>query len=139
MKRSCFKKEKEEDFIKAYEEELKSLGDIAPYLSREAIINRALHSGKGRYYISFDEAARNVRKIINKHPISCKNLCKASMYEELSRKVMDYLKKRPNSTYREALYTLLAEDRASRFFFGVQTARLILDRNRSRKRNVAVA
>ena len=118
---------------------IKSLGDIAPYLSREAIINRALHSGKGRYYISFDEAARNVRKIINKHPISCKNLCKASMYEELSRKVMDYLKKRPNSTYREALYTLLAEDRASRFFFGVQTARLILDRNRSRKRNVAVA
>ena len=139
MIRSCFKKEKEEDFIKEYEEELKSLGDIAPYLSREAIINRALHSGKGRYYISFDEAARNVRKIINKHPISCKNLCKASMYEELSRKVMDYLKKRPNSTYREALYTLLAEDRASRFFFGVQTARLILDRNRSRKRNVAVA
>lgn len=139
MKRSCFKKEKEEDFIRAYEEELKSLGEIAPYLSREAIINRALHSGKGRYYISFDEAARNVRKIINRHPISCKNLCKASMYEELSRKVMDYLKRKPNSTYREALYTLLAEDRASRFFFGVQTARLILDRNRSRKRNVAVA
>lgn len=139
MKRSCFKKEKEEDFIRAYEEELKSLGEIAPYLSREAIINRALHSGKGRYYISFDEAARNVRKIINRHPISCKNLCKASMYEELSRKVMDYLKRKPNSTYREALYTLLAEDRASRFFFGVQTARLILDRNRNRKRNVAVA
>lgn len=139
MKRSCFKKEKEEDFIRAYEEELKSLGEIAPYLSREAIINRALHSGKGRYYISFDEAARNVRKIINRHPISRKNLCKASMYEELSRKVMDYLKRKPNSTYREALYTLLAEDKASRFFFGVQTARLILDRNRSRKRNVAVA
>ncbi|MEG1575008.1 MAG: hypothetical protein RR293_06760 [Bacteroidales bacterium] len=133
MKKNCFKREKEEDFIKAYESELKSLGDIAPYLTRESIIMRTLHSGKGRYYISFDEAARNVRKVINHAPINCKNGCKAAMYEELAKKVSEYLLRRPTASYRDALYTLLAEDKASRFFFGLQTARLILYRNQKNR------
>lgn len=136
MKKNCFKREKEEDFVRAYESELKSLGDLAPYLTREVIIVRALHSGKGRYYISFDEAARNVRKVINHLPINCKNACKVAMYEELAQKVCEYQLRRPTASYRDALYTLLAEDKASRFFFGLQTARLILYRNQ--KKSVAV-
>lgn len=136
MKKNCFKKEKEEDFIKAYNEELKSLGKLAPYLTRDAIILRTIYSGKGRYYISFEEAARNVRKVLNHEPLSCKNECKIAMYEELCKKIREYQKRRPKSSYREALYNLLADGRASRFFFGVQTARLIIY-NDQRKCKVA--
>ena len=56
MKKDYFRKFKEQDFVRAYEDELKSLGTSAPYVSRDDVILRALHSGKGRYYISFEEA-----------------------------------------------------------------------------------
>ena len=49
MKKDYFRKFKEQDFVRAYEDELKSLGTSAPYVSRDDVILRALHSGKGRY------------------------------------------------------------------------------------------
>lgn len=136
MKRSYFKEEKERDFIRAYEEEMKDLGDMAAFVPREKLIMKTLYSGKGRYYITFEEAVRNVYKIINHMPVRCKNHCKIEMYEEMARKVVDYMHRHPSADYRSALYRVLAESRASRFFFGLQTARLILY-NHYRQRRVA--
>jgi hypothetical protein len=136
MKRSYFKEEKERDFIRAYEEEMKDLGDMAAFVPRENLIMKTLYSGKGRYYITFEEAVRNVHKIINHMPLRCKNHCKIEMYEEMARKVVDYMQRHPSADYRSALYRVLAESRASRFFFGLQTARLILY-NHYRRRRVA--
>ncbi len=125
--RSCkFKEEKSHDFIKAFEEELKELGDMAPFEDREKIIMKTLYSGKGRYYITFEEAARSVRKVLDHQAIRCKNGCKMAMYEEMALKVADYMQRHPSYDYRAALYRVLAESRASRFFFGMQTAKLIL-------------
>lgn len=121
-----FKEEKMHDFIKAFEEELKELGDMAPFEERDKIIMKTLYSGKGRYYITFDEAARNVRKVLDHQAIRCKNGCKMAMYEEMALKVSDYMQRHLSCDYRTALYRVLAESRASRFFFGVQTAKLIL-------------
>lgn len=126
MKKNCFKKEKERDFVKAYEEEIKQLGEIAPYMPRDMLLMKTLYSGKGRYYITFEEAARNVRRVLEHQPIPCKNSCKIAMYEEIARKVADYMQRHISADYRMALYRVLAESKASRFFFGVQTARLIL-------------
>ena len=84
MKKDYFRKFKEQDFVRAYEDELKSLGTSAPYVSRDDVILRALHSGKGRYYISFEEAARNVRRIMNRLPLARRNELKVSMYQELA-------------------------------------------------------
>lgn len=128
MKKDYFKKDKELDFVRAYESELKSLGASAPFVSRDDVILRALHSGKGRYYISFDEAARNVRRIMNHLPLVCRNELKVSMYQELAQRVAEYMKGKPLAPFRDALFTVLAEEKASRFFFGMQTARLILYR-----------
>ncbi|WP_455498617.1 hypothetical protein [Coprobacter sp.] len=128
MKKDYFKRDKELDFVRAYEEELKSLGASAPFVSRDDVILRALHSGKGRYYITFDEAARNVRRIMNRLPLTCRNELKVSMYQELAQRVAEYMKDKPLAPFRDALFTVLAEEKASRFFFGMQTARLILYR-----------
>ena len=139
MKKSCFKTEKERDFVRAFEEELKELGDMAPFVTREKVIMKTLYSGKGRYYITFEEAARNVRKVLDHEPIKCKNECKIAMYEEMARKVADYIVRHPSTDYRVALYRVLAESRASRFFFGMQTAKLILYQYYRRQRAVARA
>ena len=145
MKKDYFRKFKEQDFVRAYEDELKSLGTSAPYVSRDDVILRALHSGKGRQanpnaprrgtdtetsiYISFEEAARNVRRIMNRLPLARRNELKVSMYQELAQRVAEYMKEKPLASFKDALFTILAEENASRFFFGMQTARLILYRN----------
>ena len=137
MKKNCFKVEKERDFVRAFEEELKELGDMAPFVTREKVIMKTLYSGKGRYYITFEEAARNVRKVLEHEPIKCKNECKIAMYEEMARKVADYISRHPSTDYRVALYRVLAASHASRFFFGVQTAKLILYQHYRRQRAAA--
>ena len=118
MKKDYFRKFKEQDFVRAYEDELKSLGTSAPYVSRDDVILRALHSGKGRYYISFEEAARNVRRIMNRLPLARRNELKVSMYQELAQRVAEYMKEKPLASFKDALFTILAEENASRFFFG---------------------
>ncbi len=128
MKTDYFRKEKEHDFVQAYEAELKLLGESAPYVSRDDLILRTLHSGRGRYYVSYEEASRNVRRIMNHLPLSRRNALKVSMYQELAQRVAEYLKSKPLASFKDALFTVLAEEKASRFFFGVQTARLILYR-----------
>ena len=114
------REEKERDFLLAYEEELKELGEDAPFVPRDEIIFRTLHSGRGRFYVSFEEAARR--------PLKCRNQRKVAMYQELARLVAEYRMRKPGASFRDALFTVLAEAKASRFFFGVQTGRLILYR-----------
>ena len=66
------REEKERDFLLAYEEELKELGEDAPFVPRDEIIFRTLHSGRGRFYVSFEEAARQVKRIYNRRPLKCR-------------------------------------------------------------------
>lgn len=139
MKKSCFKEEREADFIRAYNDALKELGDMAPFLPRDKVIMKAIYSGKGGYYITFEEAVRNVRKVIRHIPVKCKNICKVAMYEEMARRVCDYMLRRPSLNYRTALYEVLADGKASRFFFGLQTARLIIYQYQRKKRAEARA
>ena len=61
------------------------------------------------------------------------------MYEEMARKVSDYIARHPSTDYRVALYRVLAESHASRFFFGMQTAKLILYQHYRRQRIAARA
>ena len=122
------REEKERDFLLAYEEELKELGEDAPFVPRDEIIIRTLHSGRGRFYVSFEEAARQVKRIYNRRPLKCRNQRKVAMYQELARLVAEYRMRKPGASFRDALFTVLAEAKASRFFFGVQTGRLILYR-----------
>lgn len=79
------REEKERDFLLAYEEELKELGEDAPFVPRDEIIFRTLHSGRGRFYVSFEEAARQVKRIYNRRPLKCRNQRKVAMYQELAR------------------------------------------------------
>ena len=110
MRKDYFRKFKEQDFVRAYEDELKSLGTSAPYVSRDNVI-------------------LNVRRIMNRLPLARRNELKVSMYQELAQRVAEYMKEKPLASFKDALFTILAEENASRFFFGMQTARLILYRN----------
>lgn len=99
------------------------MGEDAPFVPRDEIIFRTLHSGRGRFYVSFEEAARQVKRIYNRRPLKCRNQRKVAMYQELARLVAEYRMRKPGASFRDALFTVLAEAKASRFFFGVQTGR----------------
>ena len=59
-----------------------------------------------------------------------------AMYEEMALKTADYMRRYPSLNYREALYRVLADCKASRFFFGLQTARLIVYQHHRRQREM---
>ena len=115
------REEKERDFVHAYEEELKELGEEAPFVPRDEVIFRALHSGRGRFYISFEEAARQVKRIFNHRPLKCRNERKVAMYQELARLVAEYRMRKPGASFRDALFTVLPRPRLRGSFFGIQT------------------
>ncbi|MEI3341881.1 MAG: hypothetical protein V8R52_06815 [Coprobacter fastidiosus] len=99
------------------------------------LILRALHSGKGRYYISFEEAARNVRRIMNRLPLARRNELKVSMYQELAQRVAEYMKEKPLASFKDAFVTICTRRMLPRFFFGMQTARSLIYIVISRGRN----
>ncbi|MCP9612565.1 hypothetical protein [Coprobacter tertius] len=121
-----YKKERDRDFMRAYDEALKSYGARAPYTPRVEVVKKALNSNAGRFYITYEEARRNVRRLMNNRPLSCRNRNKLEMYEELRTQVEEYMKKHPRSTFNDSLFSVLSEGYTPRFYMGVQNALMIV-------------
>lgn len=122
----CFKGERDRDFLQAYHEALRSFGKKAPFVSRTEVIRKALNSGSPRFYVTYEEARRNVRRLMNNRPISCRNRHKLEMYHELTRLVEEYMKRKPRAVFNDALFTILAEYKAPRFYMGEESAQVLL-------------
>lgn len=58
-----YKEERDRDLFRAYNEALKSLGKMAVNVPREQIVRRVVYSIAPRFYISYEEARRNVKRI----------------------------------------------------------------------------
>lgn len=54
------------------------------------IVNRIYESPAPKYYISFEEARRNVSKILRGKPLTRGNKYIAKMYEDLAKQVKEY-------------------------------------------------
>lgn len=53
---------------------------------------------------------------MNRLPLARRNELKVSMYQELAQRVAEYMKEKPLASFKDALFTILAEENASRFF-----------------------
>lgn len=120
-----YKKERNEDFINAYHQAMKSFGKLAPYVSRMEVVRRTI-SSPARYYVQYEEARRRVRRILTGRPIACRNPRKNDMYEALAEQVQNYMKRKPLATFNDALYTVLAEEKAPCFYLTEESALLLL-------------
>lgn len=132
-----FKKERDRDFVKAYEHVMRSYGKDAPYTSRREIVARTLIGGAPKFYITYEMAHRNVSLILRNKSVPCNNPIKREMYNDIARLTLDFMNahKRQGIGFNEALITVLSTLPAPRFYMNETSANsLICKLQRSRQK-----
>lgn len=93
------------------------------------IINRIYESSAPRYYISFEEARRNVSKILKNKPIDRSNKYIIKMYEDLAKRVKEYnTEHNRNIIDFKCLFDILNE-KANSFYLSKYTIRNIISKH----------
>lgn len=123
-----YKEERDRDLFRAYNEALKSLGKMAVNVPREQIVRHVVYSIAPRFYISYEEARRNVKRIFKGYSPRCVSSTRTEMYNDLANMLASYLRRRPQVPFNDALCTILAEKRAPRFYLSERSALLTIYR-----------
>ena len=80
-----YKEERDRDLFRAYNEALKSLGKMAVNVPREQIVRHVVYSIAPRFYISYEEARRNVKRIFKGYSPRCVSSTRTEMYNDLAK------------------------------------------------------
>lgn len=132
-----FKDDRDRDFLAAYHKVLRDLGDKAPYVSREEIIERTIAGGAPRFYVTYELARRNICSILQGKPYPCNNSLKREMYQELTRRTLDCMERyKHRKSFNEALMTVLSEHSAPRFYMTIKSARNLLSQLQRKQRSI---
>lgn len=132
-----FKSDRDRDFLAAYHKVLRDLGDKAPYVSREEIIERTIAGGAPKFYVTYELARRNICSILQGKPYPCNNSLKREMYQELTRRTLDCMERYKNrKSFNEALMTVLSEHSAPRFYMTIKSARNLLSQLQRKERSM---
>ena len=132
-----FKNDRDRDFLAAYHKVLHDLGDKAPYVSREELIERTISGGAPRFYVTYELARRNICSILQGKPYPCNNRLKQEMYQELTRRTLECMERCKNRKgFNEALMTVLSEHSAPRFYMTIKSARNLLSQLQRKQRNL---
>lgn len=121
-----YKEERDRDLFRAYNAALKSLGKEAVNVPREKVVRHVIYSVAPRFYISYEEARRNVKRIINGRSPRCVSSIRIEMYNDLANLLAGYLRRRPKASFNDALCSVLAEKPAPRFYLSERSALLII-------------
>lgn len=132
-----FKDDRDRDFLAAYHKVLRDLGDKAPYVSREEIIERTIAGGAPKFYVTYELARRNICSILQGKPYPCNNSLKREMYQELTRRTLDCMERyKHRKSFNEALMTVLSEHSAPRFYMTIKSARNLLSQLQRKQRSI---
>ncbi len=123
-----YKEERDRDLFRAYNDALKSLGKEAVNMPREKVVRHVVYSVAPRFYISYEEARRNVKRIFSGRSPRCASPIRIEMYNDLANLLASYLRRRPRSSFNDALCSVLAEKQAPRFYLSERSALLIIYR-----------
>lgn len=92
------------------------------------ITNRIYESSAPRYYVSFEEARRNVSKVLRNKPLNRSNKDIIKMYEDLAKQVKDYnIKHDKDIIDFECLYDILNKE-ANSFYLRKWTILAIISK-----------
>lgn len=123
-----FKKDRDRDFVKAYEKVMHGYGKNAPYISRREIVAQALVNGAPKFYITYEMAHRNVSLILRNRPLPCNNPLKKEMYKDIAQLTSEYMQKNQEISFNEALITVLSTYPAPRFYINETSANSLICR-----------
>ena len=105
-----------QELMANWQRSLKKAIETNRYDSRYNVIDRALRGGTPRYDVSYDYALRMMYQMVRDgKPCSRRSKLKRQMWEEISLHVRRVMHRR-KCTIAEAVATVLAEQKASRYF-----------------------
>lgn len=100
------------------------------------LTNKIYESSAPRYYISFEEARRNVSKILKNKPINRSNKYIVEMYKDLAEKVKKYnIEHNRNIIDFECLFNII-DNQAKSFYLSKHTILNIISSSNYEKRYV---
>lgn len=130
-----------QELMANWQRSLKKAIETNRYDSRYNVIDRALRGGTPRYDVSYDYALRMMYQMVRDgKPCSRRSKLKRQMWEEISLHVRRVMRRR-KCTIAEAVATVLAEQKASRYFLSKKQASKIIyheTHNRSNHRSLTV-
>lgn len=129
-----------QELMSTWRESLKSTFDAGSYEGRDALVKAVLTAGKPRYDVSYDYAVRMMYEMLRDgKPCPARSRLKKQMWEEIGEHVRRTMSQR-NCTIPEAVATVLAEQKASRYFLSKKQASKIIyyESSNSRSRRSAV-
>ncbi len=120
------KEERDRDLYAAYTRALTSQDKRRGQVSRGALIRQAINSVAPRFYITYEEARRNVKRVMSGRQPRCASPLRIAMYNDLSNLVASYLRRHPSLDFNRALAAVLGEKQAPRFYITERSALLII-------------
>ena len=78
-----FKSARDEDFLRAYGNVISRYGSKAPYISKSLLVREAIGIQPKRYYVSYEQAFRVLRNMMNGKEMLIKGEEKKLMYLEM--------------------------------------------------------
>lgn len=103
---------KQKHIFKAYENAIIEFGEMAVFMPKAALIEKAMSFGAPQFYISYDVARRVISLMEKGENVRFKNSCIESMYKEIFRR---YNEKKTDKKSFLILETILKE-RAPSFY-----------------------
>ncbi len=114
------------ELMSTWRESLKATFDADSYESRDALVKAVLTAGTPRYDVSYDYAVRMMYWMVRDgKPCPARGRLKKEMWEEICGHVRRTIKQR-GCTIPEAVATVLAEQKASRYFLSKKQASKII-------------
>ncbi len=120
------KEERDRDLYVAYNRVIASQGKRKGKNTRSDLIRQTICSEAPRFYVTYEEARRNVKRVMTGQQPRCASPIRIAMYNDLSNMVAGYLRRHPSLNFNEALGAVLGEKRAPRFYITERSALLIL-------------
>ncbi len=120
------KEERDRDLYAAYTRVLTLRQEGRGQFTRRALIRQTVNSEAPRFYVGYDEARRNIKRIMGGEQPRCASPVRIAMYNDLANLVASYLRRHPSLNFNEALAAVLGEKRAPRFYLTERSALLII-------------
>lgn len=129
------KKMRNQELMHDFKQHLAHAFEQGDYRTREELINKTLQSCRPKYDVSFDYALRMMYVMIRDgKPCPARRKNKQEMWKEIRAHVVRTQKRR-NCTIAEAVASVLAEQKASRYFLSYKQASKVIYHEAHVRRN----
>lgn len=123
--------ERDNDVVEEVNTIIKELGGFATKITRKRIFELAAQRPAKRFYISYEEAKKNVSLLLRNLPLATKTRLKREMYEDIAILYLDRLRQHPQAKGLEPICDIV-DGEAPQFYIAPRTIEIIYNETTKR-------